>query len=138
MDYRECGDGGVEERGERLAIDDLALGVDVQVPPSDLDRGLPHADPVHPAALVPEQAEVVLVDVGDEGVHQLPPVRGPQPAHVHRLQRMNGVGMERERGVEPVPGGQPLAGRPFQLDLLIVMLLSQGRRGGGDESVGLL
>ena len=40
--YRELGDGGVEER---LAIDDLALGIDAQVPPQDLHHRLPHACP---------------------------------------------------------------------------------------------
>ena len=116
------------ERGERLAVDDLALGLDAHVPPPHLHRGLPYAHPVHPVALVAEQAEVVLVDVGDEGVHQLPPAHRPQAPHVHRLQRTGGigiglVGVERQRGVQPVHGVQPLDGRPLQLDLLVVVLL---------------
>lgn len=113
---RECGDGGVEERGDGLAVDDLAFGVDTQVLPPDLHRGLVHAHPVHPVPLFPEQPEVVVVDVADEGVNQCPPLRHPQTPHIHWT---GIVGMEREGGVEPVHGGQPLDGRPFQLSFIV-------------------
>ena len=73
--------------------------LDAQVPPWHLRYWLLRANPVHHAVLVSKQAEVFLVVVGDENVHQLPSICDPQLAEGNWLQRTNVVdipiGMQR-------------------------------------------
>ena len=95
--HREVGDGGVPDGGERLPLHHLAFRLHADVVPAHLHRGRADADPVHPLALLAEQAEVVTVDVGDEGVHHHAPLRRTQPAHVHHLQFQS---MEQEQCVD--------------------------------------